>query len=625
MTLLWLIPILPLLGATLLGLAGPALGKRASAVIGTASVGFAALIAITIGVQWLQHPPAGEVFTQTLWSWVSLPGFSVKFGLYLDPLALLMTLVITIIGTLIHLYSTEYMQDDPGYSRFFAYLNLFVAAMLLLVLADDLVVLFVGWEGVGVCSYLLVGFWFSDSENGAAAQKSFIVTRIADIAMLAGLLLLSTQLGTLNIQAMLTAATAQWPQGGTLTELAAALLLVGGLGKSAQVPLQTWLPDAMAGPTPVSALIHAATMVTAGVYLVARTHVLFLLAPEVMRAIAIGGALTLLIAALAGLMQSDIKRVLAYSTMSQIGYMFVALGVGAWSAAMFHFLTHAVFKALLFLSAGAISMRLHHEQNIFAMGGLRRKIPAAFWAFLIGAASLAALPLVSAGFFSKEMILGDVWAYPSAALWAAGITGALLTAIYIFRAVFIVFFGPVTTEPSGAYGIRILLPLALLALAALTIGWLETPAFLGGSEIFSRFLTASTGAAGDGAAVHHPIPVMITLAGCTAPLAGIAIAFALHRSGFWLAQANRSPGAVGRLLRSGCGFDAVYDALLVKPYLSLVAALRHDPVDLLSTGLAGAAIAAHRRLRATQTGRLRRYIAWITAGSVATLALLLFA
>jgi NADH-quinone oxidoreductase subunit L len=512
------------------------------------------------------------------------------------------------------------MQDDPGFSRFFAYLNLFVAAMLLLVLADDLVILFVGWEGVGVCSYLLVGFWFSDSENGAAAQKSFIVTRIADIAMLAGLLLLSTQLGSLNIQAMLTAATAQWPQGGTLPELAAALLLVGGLGKSAQVPLQTWLPDAMAGPTPVSALIHAATMVTAGVYLVARTHVLFLLAPEVMHAIAIGGALTLLIAALAGLMQSDIKRVLAYSTMSQIGYMFLALGVGAWSAAMFHFLTHAVFKALLFLSAGAISMRLHHEQNIFAMGGLRTRLPAAFWAFLIGAASLAALPLVSAGFFSKEMILGEVWAYPNAALWAAGITGALLTAIYIFRAVFIVFFGPVTTEPSGAYGIRILLPLALLALAALTIGWLETPAFLGGHEIFSGFLNPSTGAA-----VHHSIPVLINLAGCTAPLAGIAIAFALHRSGFWQAQANRPQSALGRLLRSGCGFDAVYDVLLVKPYLQLVAALRDDPVDLISTGLAGAAIAAHRRLRATQTGRLRRYIAWITAGSVATLALLLFA
>jgi NADH-quinone oxidoreductase subunit L len=620
MTLLWLIPLLPLLGATLLGLGGAKLGHRASAIVGTSSVGLAALIAIAIGVRWLQHPPAGEVFNQLLWNWVSLPGLSVNISLYLDPLALLMTLVITIIGTLIHLFSTEYMQDDPGYSRFFAYLNLFVAAMLLLVLAGDLVVLFVGWEGVGVCSYLLVGFWFSDAENGAAAQKSFIVTRIADIAMLAGLLLLSTELGTLNIQAMLAAAAAQWPSGGMLPELAAALLLIGGLGKSAQLPLQTWLPDAMAGPTPVSALIHAATMVTAGVYLVARTHVLFLLAPEVMRAIAIGGALTLLVAALAGLMQSDIKRVLAYSTMSQIGYMFLALGVGAWSAAMFHFLTHAVFKALLFLAAGAISMRLHHAQNIFAMGGLREKLPAAFLAFLIGAASLAALPVVSAGFFSKEMILGDVWSSASIVLWSAGIIGALLTAIYIFRAVFIVFFGQATTEPSGSYGIRILSPLGLLAIAALAIGWLQTPDFLGGNSVFSRFLAASTGVAG-----RHYTPALITLAGCLAPLIGVGIAFGLHRSGFWHAQVLRPPGPLSRLLRSGCGFDAVYNVLLVQPYLWLVAVLRHDPVDLVSSGLAGAAIAAHRRLRATQTGRLRRYIAWITAGSIATLAVLLFA
>jgi NADH-quinone oxidoreductase subunit L len=618
MNLLWLIPTLPLLGAVILGLAGPALGQRGSAVVGTASVGAAAIIASIIGIHWLHTPPAGEVFTQPLWRWVSLPGLTINIGLYLDPLALLMTLVITIIGTLIHLFSTEYMEGEAGYSRFFAYLNLFVAAMLLLVLADDLLVLFVGWEGVGVCSYLLVGFWYADPANGGAAQKSFIVTRIADIAMLAGILLLSTQLGTLNIQSMLTAATTQWPRGGALPELAAGLLLIGGLGKSAQLPLQTWLPDAMAGPTPVSALIHAATMVTAGVYLVVRTHVLFLLAPGVMDAIAIGGAATLLLAALAGLQQSDIKRVLAYSTMSQIGYMFLALGVGAWSAAMFHFLTHAVFKALLFLSAGAVSMRLHHEQNIFAMGGLRTRLPAVFWPFLIGAASLAALPIISAGFFSKEMILGAVWAAPSPTLWAAGITGALLTAIYIFRAVFLVFFGPVHTQPSGAYGIRILLPLALLAAAALTIGWLETPHFLGGRETFSGFLSGSTGDTS-----REKISPLIPLAGCLVPLAGIAIAWALYRSGFW--QARRTPGKLASLLRAGGGFDALYDATLVQPYLRLVEAWRHDPVDWLSTALERTAKALHRQLRATQNGKLRRYAAWMMAGSIATIAMVLFA
>ncbi len=616
---LFLVPLLPLLGAVLLGLFAP--GQRWSGIIGAASVGLAALIATGIGVDWLQQAPAGNVFVQPLWSWITLPGLSVQAALYLDPVSLLMMLVITIIGFLIHLFSTEYMQDEAGYSRYFAYLNLFVAAMLLLVLADDLLVMFVGWEGVGVCSYLLVGFWFSEAENGYAARKSFVVTRIADIAMLAGLLLLSTQLGTLNIQHMLAGAAAHWPRGAAMPEIAASLLLIGGLGKSAQVPLQTWLPDAMAGPTPVSALIHAATMVTAGVYLVVRTHALFLLAPAVLNAIAAGAVITLLAAAFAGLVQSDIKRVLAYSTMSQIGYMFLALGVGAWPAAMFHFLTHAVFKALLFLSAGAISMRLHHQQNMFAMGGLRTQLPLAFCAFLIGSASLAALPVISAGFFSKEMILGSVWAAPwfGPGLWGAALLGALLTAVYSFRAVFIVFFGPVQTAVTDSYGFRIALPLVILSIGALSIGWLETPEFLGGHIVFSTFLAPATGAARP--ATASPL---LPLAAAATPLAGIAIAYLLFRGGFWHAQAARAPGRFTRFIKSGCGFDMVYDAVLVNPYLALVRALRHDPVDLLSVGIERLAVAIHRRLRATQTGQVRRYAGWLMAGSVATVAMLLF-
>jgi NADH-quinone oxidoreductase subunit L len=619
MTLLWAVPTLPLLGALILGVAGPALGHRMSAVIGTASVGLAAIIASCIGIGWLQHLPPDGAFVQTLWTWVDLPGLTIRFGLYLDPLALLMILVITIIGSLIHLFSTEYMAGEAGYSRYFAYLNLFVAAMLLLVLANDLLILFIGWEGVGVCSYLLVGFWFGDPANGAAAQKSFIVTRIADIAMLAGLLLLSTRIGTLNIHDLITAAPFG-PHGGVLPEAAAALMLIGGLGKSAQVPLHTWLPDAMAGPTPVSALIHAATMVTAGVYLVVRLHPLFMQAPWVMDGIAIGGALTLLIAAAAGLFQTDIKRVLAYSTMSQIGYMFIALGVGAWSAAMFHFLTHAVFKALLFLSAGAVTMRLHHEQDIFAMGGLRRPLPAAFVCFLIGAASLAALPVFTAGFFSKEMILGALWAAPSPALWAAGITGALLTAIYSFRLVFTVFFGPVITMASGAYGIRVLLPLVVLAGAALGVGWLETPGFLGGNQILSGFLEPT-----NGAAATPVISPLIPLTGCLVPLIGIGIAWVLHRRGIWRVAAHRAQTPFERFLTSACGFDAAYQTCLVRPYLRLVAALRHDPVDQLSLWAEQATTALHRRLRATQTGQLRRYAAWMMAGAVATIAMVLLA
>ena len=338
-----------------------------------------------------------------------------------------MVLVITIVGFLIHVYSAEYMFEDEGYSRFFAYMNLFVSAMLILVLADNLVFLYLGWEGVGLCSYLLIGFWYSDPVNGRAARKAFIVTRIGDTALAIGLFLLFTNLGTLNIQELMLTASTKWSVGSETAILAAALLLGGALGKSAQLPLQVWLPDAMAGPTPVSALIHAATMVTAGVYLIARTHVLFELAPPVQNAVAVIGAATLLIAGFSAIVQNDIKRVLAYSTISQIGYMFLALGVGAWSAAMFHFMTHAFFKALLFLGAGVVILAQHGEHNIFKMGGLRKKLPSTFWTFLIGSASLSALPLVTAGFYSKDLILWQAWSSSSGsvALWAAGLAGRL--------------------------------------------------------------------------------------------------------------------------------------------------------------------------------------------------------
>jgi NADH-quinone oxidoreductase subunit L len=618
-TLLWLVLVFPLAGSVALGLFGNVLPARMAAVVGAGSVGASAALAVCIAASWLAHPPLGEVYFQTVWNWISLPGLSSTFALYLDPVSLLLMLVITVIGFLIHLFATAYMENEAGYSRFFAYLNLFVAAMLLLVLASDFLVMFVGWEGVGVCSYLLVGFWFTPPENGLAAQKSFIVTRIADIAMLAGILLLATQFGTLAIQPLMQDAASSWPAGSQMPLLASSLLLIGGLGKSAQLPLQTWLPDAMAGPTPVSALIHAATMVTAGVYLVIRLHVLFMLAPQMLTAIGIGAAATLLLAACAGLVQSDIKRVLAYSTMGQIGYMFLALGVGAWGAAMFHLLTHAVFKALLFLSAGAISMRLHHQQNIFAMGGLARKMPLAFAAFLVGAISLAALPVVDCGFFSKEFLLGAVWA-KSPALWAAGIIGAVLTGIYIFRVVFTVFFGHRDVHIAGGYGIRIILPLALLGAAALTVGWLQTPEFLGGASLFSNFLTPAIGAGG-----ATEVPRAVPLIGMLAPLAGLIIAYALHANGFWRRQHENEPSKTRQWLAAGFGFDAVYRALLVRPFLSLVDALRHDPVDQAFRGLEILAVTLHRQLRRQQNGRLRRYAGWLMAGSLATFLLAVFA
>ena len=371
-------------------------------------------------------------------------------------------------------------------------MNLFVASMLILVLADNLLFLYLGWEGVGLCSYLLIGFWYKDPVNAKAAIKAFVVTRIGDTAMAIGLFLLFVTAGTLQIQPLMEK-IAQYPVGSAFCVAAAALLLGGALGKSAQLPLQTWLPDAMAGPTPVSALIHAATMVTAGVYLIARTHVLFTQAPVVQSAVAVIGAVTLLLGGFSALTQHDIKRVLAYSTISQIGYMFLALGVGAWAAAIFHFMIHAFFKSLLFLSAGVVIMALGQEHNIFKMGGLRREMPVAFYSFLIGCASLSALPVVTAGFYSKDMILSQVWSSQMGGpwLWLAGLLGALLTSIYSFRVLFVTFFGEKKTTVTYRPGICMLMPLVILACLSIIGGFINLPQTLGNAEIFSRFMQSA--------------------------------------------------------------------------------------------------------------------------------------
>ena len=313
-----------------------------------------------------------------VWEWINAGNLKVDISFSLDALSLVFCFVITFVGFLIHLYSIGFMAKDEGFTRFFAYMNLFVGSMLVLVLADNILLMYLGWEGVGLCSYLLIGFWYKEPQNGYAARKAFIITRIGDTAMIIGIFILFLNFGTVNINELMQQASAKWAAGSSIAVLTAALLLGGALGKSAQLPLQTWLPDAMAGPSPVSALIHAATMVTAGVYLIARTHVLFSLAPVIQSAIAIIGALTLLLAGFSALAQHDLKRILAYSTISQIGYMFLALGVGAWSAAVFHFMIHAFFKALLFLGAGVVILVLDEEHDIFKMGGLRKKMPVVF-------------------------------------------------------------------------------------------------------------------------------------------------------------------------------------------------------------------------------------------------------
>ncbi|HEX7260615.1 MAG TPA: NADH-quinone oxidoreductase subunit L, partial [Luteolibacter sp.] len=424
--LLWLVPALPFAGFLILALCGSRMPRALVSVVGCGTVGFAALLSLGIACVFLSGD--GEPIRQELWTWFEVGGLELPVGLHLDALSLLMMGVVTGVAFLIHVYSVSFMAGDEGFSRFFAYLNLFVGSMLVLVLADSLPVLLLGWEGVGLCSYLLIGFWYRDPANGLAARKAFVVTRIGDTSLLIGLLFLFHELGTLEIGEMLRLAEERWQSGDPAPVIAASLILGGAVGKSAQLPLQTWLPDAMAGPTPVSALVHAATMVTAGVYLIARMHGIFLLAPTVMMVVSVIGAATMLMAGCSALVQRDLKRVLAYSTISQLGYMFLALGVGAWTAAMFHFMTHAFFKALLFLAAGAVIHSLDHEHDMFKMGGLRKRLPAVFWPFVIGSGSLAALPLVTSGFFSKELILGSVWAAGHPFLWAAGITGAFITA-----------------------------------------------------------------------------------------------------------------------------------------------------------------------------------------------------
>jgi len=614
---LFLIPALPFAGFLVLALMGRRLSKTTVALTGAGTVGLSALLAIIIAIEFAVNPPRNGSFTQTLWTWLQFDVYSLPISFSLDALSLAMILIVTIVGFFIHVYSTEYMQDDEGYSRFFAYMNLFVGSMLVLVLADNLLLLYFGWEGVGLCSYLLIGFWYSDPANGRAARKAFIVTRVGDTAMALGLFLLFTELGTLNIQDLMNHAASQWPVGSDTAVLAAALLLGGALGKSAQLPFQVWLPDAMAGPTPVSALIHAATMVTAGVYLIARTHVLFALAPVVQSAIAIIGAATLLVAGLGALAQKDIKRMLAYSTISQLGYMFLALGVGAWSAAVFHLMTHAFFKALLFLGAGAVILAQHHEQDMFKMGGLRRKLPAVFWTFLIGSASLSALPLVTAGFYSKDLILWRAWSSPSggAALWAAGLLGAFITSLYTFRMVFVTFFGKQKMEISRRPGARMLVPLLVLAALSIIGGFIDLPALLGSVFPIHNEVSADTVREG-----------LLQIIASLVSLTGIFIAYLVYLRRPHYADmivSIRAFESIRMFWSAGWDFDAMYDKLFVKPFVWLAQVNKNDFIDSGYTGIASFNRSLNSLLSRTQTGNIRWYAMGLAVGAVVFLGIVL--
>ncbi len=622
--LLWLIPIVPFVGFLILALFGGRIKRQIAGIIGVGSVGISALITILVGINFLASPPNGGSFTQVLYSWFRVGNFAPSIAFHLDGLSLVFIFIITFVGFLIHLYSAEYMQDDEGFSRFFAYMNLFIGSMTTLVLANNLLLLYLGWEGVGLCSYLLIGFWYTEPENGYAARKAFIVTRVGDTAMAIGLFLLVRTFGTLNIQSILHSASVSWPVGSSIALTVSLLLLGGAVGKSAQLPLQTWLPDAMAGPTPVSALIHAATMVTAGVYLMARMNVVFTLSPTAQLIVAIIGALTLLLAGFSALTQKDIKRVLAYSTISQIGYMFLALGVGAWSAGIFHFMTHAFFKALLFLGAGAVILAQHHKHNMFEMGGLKDKLPVTFWTFLIASASLAALPIITAGFYSKDMILwhafadskGSVW------LWIAGIVGALITSVYTFRMVFLTFYGKSKTEISYHPKIKIKIALVVLGFLSFAGGFIELPDSWGHFALLSDLLKSLFPAP---TLIHEGAGLEIFFQAISAVLVigGVFIAyyFVLKNPAFSL---KFKESKLSKYWFSGWGFDWLYDKVFVTPAVFFSRINKSDFVDEIYTGIGKLAVLGNKLFSLTQSGRISWYAIGIVIGGIITLTIVVF-
>lgn len=605
----WL-PTFPLLGFLILFLSGGGLPKRLIAVIGAGSIGLAFVAAIVVALPIISGD--AEVIVHEVYTWMAVGSFNSAFGMYLDGLSVVMILVITGVGFLIHLYSTGFMIDDPSYSRFFAIMNLFVAAMLVLVLADNLLLLYLGWEGVGLCSYLLIGFWYQDPANGFAARKAFVTTRVGDTSMAIGLFLIFTQLGSLDIQESMALAQGEWGLGSGYAVAAALLLLGGAVGKSAQLPLQTWLPDAMAGPTPISALIHAATMVTAGVYLIARTHALFELAPDVQLLVALIGLATLLIAGFTAMTQHDIKRILAYSTISQIGYMFLGLGVGAWSASVFHLMTHAFFKALLFLAAGTVILSLHHEHDIFKMGGKWRQLPVAFASFLIGSLALAAFPYTS-GYFSKDEILLAALELEHTGfwLWLGGVVGAFFTGIYSFRLVFVVFFGESAGhhEAREVTGFSMAAPLLVLMVLALAGGLIHVPT----ESVFA----ASEHGEHHVSALMHSIMIAV-------PLLGIALSYLFYGSRTLSVErlmSNTIAQGLHKFWFAGWGFDGLYRRLLITPYVWLAAVNKRDVVDTAAGLLVTLSEAGNSLLTRSQSGSLRWYILSVVGGTVLLITL----
>ncbi len=590
---LWLIPALPLLGFLVNGIVGLTMRARSGATparsfvywvaCGTVFLSFAMSVGAVYQLTGLE--PERRVVQETVFHWI--PGnvlatasgesaaFSIPWNLHLDPLSGVMILFVTGIGFLIHVYSIGYMWDDKGFYRFFAYLNLFMFMMLTLVLGGNYLVLFVGWEGVGLCSYLLIGFYTHKKSAGDAAKKAFVVNRVGDFGFILGMFFLFSQFGTLTFTDLFARIAAAHPEPeaawGALSWIAL-LLFIGAVGKSAQVPLYVWLPDAMEGPTPVSALIHAATMVTAGVYMVARSTAIYSRAPEVALTVAAVGIFTALLAATIGLFQTDIKRVLAYSTVSQLGYMFTALGVGAVAAGMFHVFTHAFFKALLFLGSGSVIHALHHEQDMRRMGGLRGKLPITWATMGIGTLAIAGFPPL-AGFFSKDEILWKTFASGHLLIWLVGVAVAGMTAFYMFRLMFLTFHGGPRHSEETAHHVHesprsMTVPLMILAAGSALVGFLGLPAWLGAPNLFEHFLEPALAMGlSEGHQTHHSAALEAGLALFSVAVAAAGLGLAVH---FFLRSPERAEALRSRfrglhqLVYRKYYVDEIYDALIVE-------------------------------------------------------------
>jgi NADH-quinone oxidoreductase subunit L len=638
---LWIIPLLPLLGATVNGLLGNTWPKRIVNSVAIGATGLSFLAALEAVREFFHLAPEQIPWVQQYFSWIAAGEFRAGFDLQVDQLTVVMLLVVTGVGWLIHIYSTGYMAHEGGYYRFFSYLNLFMFFMLILVLAANYVLLFVGWEGVGLASYLLIGFYFLRKSAADAGKKAFIVNRIGDFGFMLGMFLLFRTFGTLDFVALFSKATPLPPDAmghlGTLT-VACLLLFMGAAGKSAQIPLYVWLPDAMEGPTPVSALIHAATMVTAGVYVVARSHVLFMRAPTAMLVVAILGCATALFAATIGLVQTDIKKVLAYSTVSQLGYMFLACGVGAFSAGIFHLMTHAFFKALLFLAAGSVIHAMGGEQDMLRMGGLSKKIKWTYITMLTGTLAIAGIPPL-AGFFSKDSILLSAYQSENGGhiLYAAGLFTALLTSFYMFRLIFLTFFGKQQYDEHHVHVHEspnsMLVPLAILAVLSIVGGWLAAPAFWGHPDHFAKFLEpvfAATGGAESATAeaVAHALEL---------PLAGVAVLTALLGgfAAWWLYLKNpekpaslaKAFGGTYRTLLHKYYVDELYAAVVIRPLLWVSTNILWKVVDVgvidgAVNGIAEGTTVIGDGTRRTQSGNTRSYAVWVVVGAIVIVAVI---